>query len=58
MLVFNIDVNQLLLLIRDWLWDRKTRRTLREIKEQLIDVLSELEAWRMEQPTSLGRPRS
>jgi hypothetical protein len=60
--VFNVDVNQLVLIVREWLWDRKTRRALREIKEELVDILKDFEALQMERgmqtPSGLGRPQS
>jgi hypothetical protein len=57
----NVDVNQLLLTLFAWLKDRKTRRALREIKEELVDVLADLQALqmqrRMQTPSGLGRPQ-
>ena len=58
----NVDLNQLLLTARAWSKERKTRRALREIKEQLVDVLKDFEALqmqrRMQTPSGLGRPQS
>lgn len=57
----NVDVNQLLLTLFAWSTDRKARRALREIKEQLVDVLTDLQALqmqrRMQTPSGLGRPQ-
>jgi hypothetical protein len=57
----NVDVNQLLLTLFAWSKDRKTRRALREIKEELVDVLTDLQALqmqrRMQTPSGLGRPQ-
>ena len=57
----NVDVNQLLLTLFAWSKDRKTRRALLEIKEQLVDVLTDLQALqmqrRMQTPSGLGRPQ-
>jgi hypothetical protein len=61
---FNVDVNvnQLLLTLFAWSKDRKTRRALREIKDELVDVLTDLQALqmqrRMQTASGLGRPQS
>jgi hypothetical protein len=57
-----VDVNKLLLTVREWSTERDTRRRLGEIKEELVDVLTDLQALqmqrRMQTPSGLGRPQS